>query len=101
MQRVYTASTLSEARLVQQMLEAVGIHCHTFNEHAAGGLGELAATAVWPEVWIVREQQCALARSIIEEYEIAFGKRRLKKGRRLDNYWCFREGKEINFLMIS
>ena len=62
---------MSEARLVQQMLEAVGIRCHTFNEHAAGGLGELAATAVWPEVWIVREQQCSLARSIIEEYERA------------------------------
>ena len=56
---------------MQQMLEAAGIHCHTFNEHAAGGLGELAATAVWPEVWIVREQQFSLARSIIEEYESA------------------------------
>ena len=56
---------------MQQMLEAAGIHCHTFNEHAAGGLGELADNPDFGPDCGSREQQFSLARSIIEEYESA------------------------------
>mgnify|MGYP003322736042 FL=1 len=71
MQRVYIASSLSEARLVQQMLLGAGVRAQIFNEHASGALGELAATSVWPEIWIDREQQLDLARDLIAQYESA------------------------------
>ncbi len=71
MQRIFTASGIGEARLVQQMLEAAGVRAQIFNDHASGALGELPATETWPEVWIERESQSALARALISGYESA------------------------------
>ena len=69
MQRVFTAGTLLEAYLVQQMLEAEFIPAVVFNESAHGAAGELPITEVWPEVWIEDDCHRSEARSIIERYE--------------------------------
>ena len=69
MQRVFTAATLLEAHLVQQMLEAEFIPAAVFNENAHGAAGELPITEVWPEVWIEDDRHRSEARSIIERYE--------------------------------
>ena len=69
MQRVFTAATLLEAHLVQQMLEAEFIPAAVFNENAHGAAGELPITEVWPEVWIKDDRHRFKARSIIERYE--------------------------------
>ena len=69
MERVFTAATLLEAHLVQQMLEAEFIPAAVFNENAHGAAGELPITEVWPEVWIEDDRYCSEARSIIERYE--------------------------------
>lgn len=71
MQRVFIASGISEAQLVQQMLETAGVSVQLLNAHAAGGLGELPATKTWPEVWVEHEHQWAHARSLIRDYEYA------------------------------
>ena len=69
MQRVFTAATLLEAHLVQQMLEAESISAAVFNENAHAAAGELPITEVWPEVWIEDDRHRSEARSIIEHYE--------------------------------
>ena len=69
MQRVFTAATLLEAHLVQQMLEAEFIPSSVFNENAHGAAGELPITEVWPEVWVRDDHHHSEARSIIERYE--------------------------------
>ena len=71
MQRVFTAATLLEAHLVQQMLEVEFIPTAVFDENAHGAAGELPITEVWPEVWIKDDRHCSEARSIIERYETA------------------------------
>ena len=71
MQRVFTAATLLEAHLVQQMLEAELIPAAVFNENAHGAAGELPITETWPEVWIKDDRHCSEARSIIARYETA------------------------------
>ena len=71
MRRVFTASGLGEAQLVAQMLEAAGVRAQVFNDHAAGALGELPATETWPEVWVERDHQLMMARSLIADYESA------------------------------
>jgi len=77
MQRVFTAATLLEAHLVQQMFEAESIRAAVFNENAHGAAGELPITEVWPEVWIKDDRHRSEARSIIERYEAtSSGKRR-------------------------
>jgi hypothetical protein len=69
MQRVFTAATLLEAHLVQQMLEAEFIPAAVFNENAQGAIGELPVTDAWPDVWIVQNHQFRAARAVIERYE--------------------------------
>ena len=71
MQRVFTAATLLEAHLVQQMLEAEFIPAAVFNENAHGAVGELPINEVWPEVWVKDDHHRSEARSIIERYETA------------------------------
>ncbi|MBR03619.1 MAG: hypothetical protein CL394_09955 [Acidiferrobacteraceae bacterium] len=67
--RAFTATSLPEARLVQQMLQMAGIEAFVFNANAVGALGELPATEIWPEVWIGRDHQQNAARMLIERYE--------------------------------
>ena len=69
MQRVFTAATLLEAHLVQQVFEAEFILAVVFNENAHGAVGKLPITETWPEVWIKDDRHCSEARSIIERYE--------------------------------
>jgi len=69
MRGVFTAATLLEAHLVQQMLEAEFIPAAVINENAHGAAGVLPITEVWPEVWIEDDRHRSEARSIIERYE--------------------------------
>ena len=69
MQRVFTAATLVEAYLIQQMLEAEFIPAAVFNENAHGAAGELPINEAWPEVWVKDDCHRSEARSIIERYE--------------------------------
>lgn len=44
-------------------LATQNIKAHIFNANASGGVGELAATQMWPEVWV---EDDALASSAIQ-----------------------------------
>ena len=69
MQRLFTAGTLVEAYLVQQLLESNSIRSMVFNENAQGAVGELPITEVWPEVWIEDLNFIKAAKAIIRGYE--------------------------------
>ena len=69
MQRLFTAGTLVEAYLVQQLLESNSIRSIVFNENAQGAVGELPITEVWPEVWIEDPSFIKVAKDIIRDYE--------------------------------
>ncbi len=71
MQRVFTAGTLVEAHLIQELLESNSIRSIVHNEHAQGAVGELPVTEVWPEVWIEDDSCIKVALSIIQGYESA------------------------------
>ena len=69
MQRVYAAAHLPEAHLVRGLLAASGIAARIFNEFAPGGLGDLPAASVYPEVWVEDDRDLERARRVIERYE--------------------------------
>ena len=69
MQRVYAAAHLPEAHLVRGLLNASGIAARIFNEFAPGGLGDLPAASVFPEVWVENDRDFERARCVIERYE--------------------------------
>ncbi len=64
MKRVYSANSLVDATLVADWLAGNGVPCEIFHQNSMGALGELPVTS--PEVWVRRDPDTSLARSIIE-----------------------------------
>ena len=71
MQRLYVAAHLPDAHLVRGLLAAAGIGARVLNEYATGGLGELSANDVRPEVWVEEDRDLPRARQIVDAYEQA------------------------------
>jgi hypothetical protein len=69
MKRLFTAAHLPEAHLVRGLLAVRGIPVRVFNEYAQGGLGDLPAASVLPELWLEDERDEAIARKIVAGYE--------------------------------
>tara|TARA_B100000959_G_scaffold280157_1_gene341506 strand:+ start:289 stop:597 length:309 start_codon:yes stop_codon:yes gene_type:complete len=66
--RVFVAGTLAEAHLMLQLLGESGIRGKILNQYSQGGVGDLAATEVLPEVWVYRDDDETLARKVIKSY---------------------------------
>lgn len=71
MKRVYLAANLMEAQVAVDVLATQGIKAHIFNANAVGALGELAATQVWPEVWVEDEALASRAMRLLREVHAA------------------------------
>jgi hypothetical protein len=69
MRKVTMAENLPAAYLLMQALQQRGIACQVFNQHAMGAAGELPLTEVYPEVWVLEDQDYELARKTIKELE--------------------------------
>lgn len=67
MKRVYIAADLADAQIALDWLGMRGIKAHAFNIHAAGGLGEFAATQIWPEVWVEDDEDTEQAMQLLKE----------------------------------
>jgi hypothetical protein len=71
MKRVYIAANLPDAQMAVDSLATQGIRAHIFNANAIGGLGELAATEVWPEVWVAEDEDALAAKRLLNEMHAA------------------------------
>jgi hypothetical protein len=66
-QRIAYYETLVAATHVKNVLEQAGIACLLRNVALSGGLGDIPFLDCLPEVWIVKDEQAARARSILAE----------------------------------
>ncbi|HXI87113.1 MAG TPA: DUF2007 domain-containing protein [Parvularculaceae bacterium] len=66
MRLVYTAPNAAEIHIRKGVLEKNGIACITKNEALQGAVGDLAAVATWPELWILNDAQEAAALRILK-----------------------------------
>ena len=48
------------------ILEARQIQCFTRNHHLAGAAGELPLNELWPEIWVLDDDDAAAAQRLIE-----------------------------------
>lgn len=71
MKRVYLAANLMDAQLAVDTLATQGIKAHIFNAHAVGGMGELAATQMWPEVWVEEDTDAEAAIQLLHDLHAA------------------------------
>lgn len=67
MKRVYIAANLMDAQLAVDMLSTQGIKAHIFNANAVGGVGELAATLMWPEIWVDEDADAETAKKLLHD----------------------------------
>ena len=67
--RVYIAANLMDAQMAVDVLGTQSIKAHIFNANASSGVGELAATQMWPEVWVEDDTQAKMAMQLLRELQ--------------------------------
>ncbi|MCS4503496.1 hypothetical protein KBTX_03511 [wastewater metagenome] len=67
MQRVYTDSDPLIVGHLAEVLRGRGIVCMVRNYYLGGGVGDLPPTEVWPQLWVERDEDEAVARRLIDE----------------------------------
>jgi hypothetical protein len=69
--QIYLAANLPDAQIAVDTLASRGIKAHIFNANAVGGMGELAATQAWPEVWVDEDADAEAAMRLLQELHAA------------------------------
>jgi len=72
MQRVYAGADRILVGFLKSVLEANGIPCIVRFDHLAGAAGELPPTEVWPELWVLNDEDERAAKTQIA---LAIGER--------------------------
>lgn len=55
----------------QAILEDAGIRCFIKNANASAVMGEVPYLEVWPELWVVNDEEFEPAKAVLSEYETA------------------------------
>ena len=67
MKLIFTHPSLIVVTQAQASLEQRGIANHIRNQDAAGAIGELAPIDAWPELWVSRDRDEELARTLVDQ----------------------------------
>jgi hypothetical protein len=65
MKKVFTHENRMIVYNMRNLLQGEGIETVMKNEFSGGGVGDLPAFDIWPEVWVCDEAQAELAQSIL------------------------------------
>lgn len=68
MKRVFNASNASDAYLLRDLLEQVGIATYLSNTYAMAAVGEIPVGTGYPQIWVLRDELEERARKIIDDY---------------------------------
>jgi len=69
MRLAYRASSLPDAQLIADLLDAVGIESRVFNQNAQSAAGEIPPASAYPQVWVADDSQLERARALIAEFQ--------------------------------
>ena len=67
MKQVFVSQDLIEVEMYKERLEQAGIRCTIKNQRASGLAGEIPFAEVFPEVWVIDDQDYDRARRVIED----------------------------------
>ena len=68
MQRLYRATSLTEAYILRDLLEEDGLGACLVNETLASLAGELPFGMVMPEVWVKDDRDLFMAKAVLREF---------------------------------
>ena len=66
MRKVFTHENRMIVYNMKNLLQGAGIETLMKNEFSGGGVGDLPAFDIWPEIWICDETQADQAQSILD-----------------------------------
>ncbi len=67
MKQIFVSQHLVEAEMRKEQLEQAGIRCMIKNQRTSGLAGEIPFAEVFPEVWVLHDQDYDRARQLIED----------------------------------
>lgn len=65
MKLVYTAPNPLWVQNVRNVLQHAGIACELRNEFLGGGAGDIPLNDIWPEIWVVHDEDVARAEELV------------------------------------
>ncbi len=68
MKRIYSEPNPIFIYQVKELLEEKGIATLIKNEHLSGGVGELPPTEIWPELWVVNNDDREPAKRVVDGF---------------------------------
>jgi hypothetical protein len=67
MKKVFVSQKLVEIEMRKELLEQAGIRCMIKNQRSSGLAGEIPFTEVYPELWVLQDEDYDRARQLFEE----------------------------------
>ena len=67
MKKVFVSQHLFEVEMRKERLEQVGIPCLIKNQRSSGLAGEIPFTEVFPELWVIQDEDAYRAGQVLEE----------------------------------
>jgi rubrerythrin len=67
MKKVFVSQSLIEVEMRKERLEQAGIRCMIKNQRSSGLAGEIPFTEVFPELWVIQDEEYDRARQLLEE----------------------------------
>ena len=67
MKQVFVSQHLFEVEMRKERLEQAGIPCTIKNQRSSGLAGEIPFTEIFPELWVIQNEDYDRARQVLEE----------------------------------
>jgi hypothetical protein len=67
MKKVFVSQNLIEVEMRKEWLEQVGIRCMIKNQRSAGLAGEIPFVEIFPELWVIQDEDAYRARQVLDE----------------------------------
>lgn len=67
MKKVFVSQNLIEVEMHKERLEQAGIRCMIKNQRSSGLAGEIPFVEIFPEIWVLRDEDYYRARLLLEE----------------------------------
>ena len=67
MEQVFVSQNLFEVEVRKERLEEAGIRCTIKNQRSSSLAGEIPFTEVFPELWVIQDEDADRAKQILEE----------------------------------
>lgn len=67
MKQVFVSQHLFEVEMRKERLEQAGISCMIKNQRSSGLAGEIPFTEIFPELWVIQDEDAYRARQVLDE----------------------------------